>query len=181
MANLRLSGPHPLNQSAIHGNVPQGSPGVFVVGPLNNGLLNRVGLLGRADIDLARALERFIGEWPGFLFQVAPSEVEAFHLECALFHEIKRLDLPHPVRPHGTDLSCAVCGAWGAVEMGGDISQRVKQYRIKAREVRTAAETLHPSARLALLGLAESYERLAQAMESKRAPKDVHLDTERLT
>jgi hypothetical protein len=114
-------------------------------------------------------LHRLIGQWPSFLVQLAASPV-AFELECALFHEVRRLDFPHPVRPAGTDITCAICGAWGSERTA--MSDRVKFYQEKAPEVRATAEKFQPSARRPLIRLAESYERLAAVMESKEPKSD---------
>jgi hypothetical protein len=169
MATLMMSGPHALTHSAIDRNVPRHTAGIFILGRLDGGVLTKVGRVGRSDSDLADELRRFVGKWPGFLFQAASSRIDAFHLECALFHEVKRLDLPHPVRPEGTDFTCTICGACAAAaEELSDIAQRVEFYRQKAREVRAAAAEMKPTARPPLLGLADSYERLAEAMGSMR-------------
>lgn len=166
---LMMSGPYPLTRSAIERNVPARAMGIFMAGVLDGGVITRVGRLGRSETDLAADLQNLVGKFPGFLFQIASSRLEAFELECALFHEIKRLDLAHPVRPDGTDVTCAICGAVGAVvEELADGAQRVNYYRQKAREVRAAALEMKPDARRPLISLAESYERLARAMESLR-------------
>ena len=171
MAKSTMSGPYPLTTSEIITKIPERGPGVFVAGNLEHGIMTQVGRLGRSDTDLAAELSRLVGKWPSFLFRTAPSPAEAFFLECTLFHEIRRLDLPHPIRPPGNDLACAICGAWGAGEMK-ELDERIKQYRQKAREVRAAAEKMQPSSRLLLIRLAESYERLADAMDTMEAKKD---------
>ncbi len=45
-------------------------------------------------------------------------------------------------------------------------TERAKLYRAKAEEIRATAEGMsHPESRVALLRLAETYERLAQKLE----------------
>ena len=163
MSKLKLSGPHHLSDLHINRHVPQQASGIFVVGELDGGVLTRVGCLGASHSDIAAALREHVGRWPGFLFQLTSSVRDTFALECALFHEVRRLDLPHPMRPRGTDLSCEICGTWGVVERS-EVADRAAYYRQKAADMRVAAEQMHPTLRLPLIGLAESYERLAGAI-----------------
>ena len=165
MSKLSLTGPYRLTAAAIAEHVPIGVAGVFMVGELDGGIMVRATHLGRSDTDVAAELRALVGQAPGFLCQIATTAAEAFHLECALFHEVRRLDLPHPVRPRGADLSCAICGALGAVDID-EIRDRATYYRSKADEVRAAAETMNESARIPLMKVAESYERLAAALAS---------------
>ncbi len=159
MPQLTLSGPYPLTQTVLRDNLQRRTPGVFVVGDFDGGVITRIGRLGRSDHDLAADLHRLVGRWAGFLFQSAASATEAYQLECLLFHEVRRLDLPHPVRPRGTDLVCATCGIWGADAAAAD--DRAAYYRQKAADLRATAETMAAGIRGPLTELADSYERLA--------------------
>jgi len=50
--------------------------------------------------------------------------------------------------------------------MDGERKQRAARYRVRAEEIRSAAETMsHADSRVALMRLAESYERLASKIE----------------
>ncbi len=114
MPVFTMSGPYPLSHRGIDSNIPLGTAGVFVLGTINGrGNLKVVEAIGRSDSDLAAELKRHVGKSPEFLFQRAGSAAEAFQMECDLFHQIRRFDFPHPVRPSGTLLKCSICGAWG--------------------------------------------------------------------
>lgn len=169
MAVFTMSGPFPLSRAAIDSNIPAARAGIFVLGTLDKrGSLTRVERLGRSDADLASELKRLIGKFPAFLFQLAPSATDAFRVECELFHQIRRLDLPHPVRPSGIDTRCPICGASGT---HAGAFERAKRYREKSEEARAAAATIKPPTRLHLLELADAYERLAQSLET-HVPSD---------
>ena len=51
--------------------------------------------------------------------------------------------------------------------MDGERKQRASRYRVRAEEIRTAAETMsHTDSRAALIRLADSYDRLASKIET---------------
>ncbi|MGH6800733.1 MAG: hypothetical protein ACRECZ_04840, partial [Methylocella sp.] len=52
-------------------------------------------------------------------------------------------------------------------------SQQASRYRIRAEQIRATAEVMtHHESRIALLRLAESYDRLALRIEYERTPTD---------
>jgi hypothetical protein len=111
MAAFTLRGPYRLMSDVIRTFVPQGVPGVFVLGPISPGRANPVDAVGRADHDLAAALIDLVGSNSGFMFTAASSVAEAFGMECALFHEnLLAGRRPHPVAPSNTFLPCPLCG-----------------------------------------------------------------------
>lgn len=108
-----MGGPFRLTRRGINRQVPNKTPGAYVVG---SGLRrNYAGAraIGRADTDLAATLHGQIGLYDSFLFQAAGSAEDAFRLECELYHRLDRPDLKHPIRPAGTDWRCPVCGIAG--------------------------------------------------------------------
>lgn len=161
-----MRGPYSLSHHVIDKAIGRDLRGIFVLGKISaRGFLRRVDVLGRSDDDLARELKRHVGRHEGFLFQPVSSPVEAFHMECEFYHQLKRVDFPHPVRPVGTTLDCALCGVSQPEVTQQMAAERAKVYRSKAEEIRTAAETMHPETTGSLLRLAHAYERLAKTME----------------
>jgi len=58
--------------------------------------------------------------------------------------------------------------------MDGERKQRANRYRVRAEEIRSAAETMsHLDSRNALIRLAESYERLASKIEFGSQPPPI--------
>ena len=105
-----FTGPLPLTRSEIVRAVPRHAVGVFAVGQLNRrGRFGIVTRMGRADRDLVDELTKFEGRYEAFLFTVTSSPARACDLECDLYHQLRRPDLPHPVPPPGAGWTCAVC------------------------------------------------------------------------
>ena len=170
MATFTMSGPFPLSHQNIDSRIPPSTAGVFVLGTIDNrGTIKVVEVLGRSDNDLAGQLKQHVGRADGFLFQIAPTPTEAFHMECDLYHRLGRADFLHPVRPAGTALLCPICqassGASDPPVSQRSIIERAKYYRLKARELRELAQDMTPEAKPRVLKLAESYERLAGTMD----------------
>lgn len=110
MPVFTMSGPFPLTEASIDGNVPAKAPGVFVLGRLSaRGALVGPRLLGRADVDLAGEIRKYLGQYDVFAYECTASALEAFRLECALFHHMDHLDVPHPERPANTAELCPTC------------------------------------------------------------------------
>ncbi|HEX9463731.1 MAG TPA: hypothetical protein VGB82_14125 [Alphaproteobacteria bacterium] len=138
------------------------------------GSLKVVDALGRSDWDLAHALRQYVGRSSGFLFRAVPSAAEAFAVECDLYHQLRRFDLPHPVRPSGTTLTCSICGGSGnSITASAATSltrrpaaERAESYRLKAAEIRVTAADMHQEAKDRLLQLADAYERLAKTTDT---------------
>lgn len=168
MPIFALRGPFPLSHVSIDNQVGPNLRGIFVLGRISaRGVLRKMDVLGRSDDDLAHELKRYVGTHEGFLFQSAASPAEAFHMECGLYHQIKRSDFVHPARPAGTALRCALCGAVApASRAEPSAADRARVYRSKAEEIRTTAETMHPETTERLLRLADAYDRLAKTMET---------------
>jgi hypothetical protein len=111
-----MSGPYLLADNTILASVPYRTPGVFVLGQLNaRGALGTVHLIGRSDTDIAAALRNHARRYQAqaFLFEAARSALQAFEMECELFHQVNKSDLPYPARSEGMGWMCPTCKLFG--------------------------------------------------------------------
>ena len=117
MPIFTMSGPFRLTDDMLARSLPKHrTAGVFALGRFNRrGALEPVQYVGRADVDLAADIRRYIGTYEGFLFERASSARDAFLMECELFHRFRLIDNhQHPVPPPLSGVRCPIC-AQGAV------------------------------------------------------------------
>jgi hypothetical protein len=110
--SFELSGVSPFTVNAIENAVKKIAPGVFVLDPPDPRGGSPVGFVGRSDADVSDALQRNVkGGYKKFQFTYAKTALDAFKMECQMWHEWKPVANPvHPVRPKGTVVPCIVCG-----------------------------------------------------------------------
>ena len=105
-----LTGPFKLTASNISIRIRQGTLGAYVLGPMRSDGHLTVKFIGRSDDDLAGKLREHNAKYDAFGFARALSPLEAFRIECALYHHFEPADNPsHPQRAPGTDWNCPVC------------------------------------------------------------------------
>jgi hypothetical protein len=106
-----MSGPFALTDAEIERAVSKSAPGAYTLGSLtNNNRTVLVGYAGRADVDLAARLKDHVGKYAAFTAAYASSPLQAFLMECELFHEYKPTDNRiHPARPKNSDWKCPRC------------------------------------------------------------------------
>ena len=102
--------PFPLKKDIIRARVPNKAAGILVLS------YDRAqdAFIERADDDLRGALEKYIGEYAFFYFELIERADERFHRECEFFHRFGgdhgQLDnTVHPLVPEGSGLSCPIC------------------------------------------------------------------------
>jgi hypothetical protein len=102
--------PFPLRKEIIHARVPPRAAGLIVLS------YDRAqdAFIERVDEDLRAALEKYIGEYAFFYFEVIEKNEERFSRECEFYHRFGgdhgQLDnTAHPRAPEGAGLSCPVC------------------------------------------------------------------------
>lgn len=112
MSQLNLDGPHYLQRDVICSQVLKTSPGVYALGRMKDDGNYLIQFVGRSDTDLNGRLLKLADDarYPEFKYQYAETPLEAFELECKVFHrsapEDNRL---HPHRPEGSDWKCPGC------------------------------------------------------------------------
>jgi hypothetical protein len=102
--------PFTLKKEIIRARVPNKAAGILVLS------YDRAqdAFIERADTDLRGALEKYIGEYAFFYFEVIERVDERFFRECEFFHRFGgdhgQLDnTVHPCMPEGSGLSCPIC------------------------------------------------------------------------
>ena len=106
-----LADPAALTEANIAGAIGYKTPGVYVLGVLNPGQVMSVSYVGRSDDDLAAKLRRHLGNYPGFAYAIKTSPLEAYTVECALYHKLQpSRNSSHPLRPANETWLCPVCG-----------------------------------------------------------------------
>lgn len=105
---IHLSGPYPLTEDGVAEAVTASAPGVFALGMMRNGAFY-VGYVGRAELDLARELDRHELAYSHFKFNFADTAEDAFQKECELFHAFAPPANAHPSRPRGSQAKCPIC------------------------------------------------------------------------
>ncbi len=107
-----LTGPFKLTNSNIAIRIRQGTLGAYVVGPMRTDGHLSVKFIGRSDNDLALKLKEHAEKYDAFGFVRASSPLDAFQMECALYHHFEPDDNgSHPDRAAGSDWKCPICGA----------------------------------------------------------------------
>lgn len=111
MRGSGLKGSFALNRIQVDVQVAAVSPGIFALGERSaDGTKFKVKRVGRSDGDVNRRLHEYIGRYPHFKFDYAPSSAAAFERECVLYHQFAILDNKiHPTRPSGTLWRCPMC------------------------------------------------------------------------
>jgi hypothetical protein len=102
--------PFPLRKEIIRARVPHKAAGLIVLS------YDRAqdAFIARADDDLRGTLEKYIGEYAFFYFEVIEKADERFSRECEFYHRFGgdhgQLDnTVHPSAPGGSGLSCPIC------------------------------------------------------------------------
>ena len=111
--NFGLAGAYPLVRESIQATVAAKRSGAYALGYLYNGVF-QVERIGRSDVDLARRLTDYIGQYDSFMFVYETSPHTAFLKECSLFHAFETKNNPyHPDRPDDANWLCPHCGIFG--------------------------------------------------------------------
>ena len=110
MPRSGLQGPYPLTEKTIFDLIVNAadwsSAAVFALGTLRNNqfFIHRV---GHADGDLAKELQKYIGQYKAFRFRFYRSTRIAYDKECRLYHEFNPKDnATHPIKPKNTKFKC---------------------------------------------------------------------------
>ena len=110
MAQSGLQGPYPFTKTIIQKLVVDAtdwsSAAVYALGTLKNKkfFIHRV---GHADGDLAKELQKYIGQYSAFRFKFYRSTRMAYGKECSLYHEFNPKDnAMHPIKPKNTKFTC---------------------------------------------------------------------------
>ena len=110
MAKFELLGPIDLTESEISARDIGNTPGVYILGSVNQAGDFAPWKIGRSD-DLASTLKESVGEYLCFKYAHCEDTTDAFVQECRLYHEIRPADNPsHPDKPAEQE-ACPVCGA----------------------------------------------------------------------
>ena len=114
MTNISLQGPFTLSASTIESMVPEVSFGGYVLGFQGVGNHMTVRFVGRSVSSLRGRLHEHEREniYGDFGYQVCESALEAYMLECRLYHEFASEDIDNEIHPVGISLldTCPVCG-----------------------------------------------------------------------
>ncbi len=113
MASLNMKGPYTFNSESINTHVTQTSPGNYAIGLINDQGNFMPKYIGRADMDLNKRLQNWIGmkNHPHFKFSYALSPKDAFIKECENWHAFKPIEnSQHPAKPLKEDWLCPECG-----------------------------------------------------------------------
>lgn len=106
---VRLSGRH--NIYAIDSIVNSIAPGVYVLSEDGR----TASYIGRSEYDLRERLKSSSEDHPKcyyFWFQYARSAMEAYKLECELYHKyLPKYNYIHPAKPVGNNIACHICGS----------------------------------------------------------------------
>jgi len=114
MAIPRLKGPHRLASSEIETLIAYWRLGVYALGSIGPDGSIKVAYVGRAEEGLSEQLKRHIGRYEAFAYAFATSIVDAYDMECRLYHHFKPPDNhAHPARPSSSDWPCPVCREFG--------------------------------------------------------------------
>jgi hypothetical protein len=107
----KLSRIFPLSTAGLKAAVNLTSPGAYMFGSLTqSGKLNPY-YVGRADVDVADRLSSRIGKYDAFVFAYASSPMNAYFMECELYHAyLPRDNKVHPAKPENSKWKCPVCG-----------------------------------------------------------------------
>jgi hypothetical protein len=112
MATLNMQGPYKLDSTTIDKVVSKISAGNYALGYSNEKTFF-VKYVGRADNDLNKRLNDWIGHYKEFKFSYASSPKAAFEKECKNYHDFgenKSLDNKiHPDRPDNSGWKCPEC------------------------------------------------------------------------
>ena len=106
-----MYGPFVFNDKTIDSTITAKSPGVYLLGYTANGIFY-VQRTGRSDVNLNARLKsaEYSGQYREFKTRYCPTDVQAFHDECALWHAYGGSNNPyHPARPAGKNLHCNHC------------------------------------------------------------------------
>lgn len=105
-----MTGPLPLTEQDINKNILGVLIGVYMLSR-GNGVVHYV---GRSDTELSSRLKQHLndGAYSQFWFEIVPSPLEAYYLECKCYHEYKPVDNSnnHPALPPGATWKCPVAG-----------------------------------------------------------------------
>ena len=114
MLSTGLEGPFILTADKIDKTVGKVSPGVYVLGYVNDKGTFVVNYVGRSDDDLNDRLHDWVGEYNQFKASYYNSVKAVFEKECSIYHDFgenEKLDNEiHPDCPNGTMLKCPICG-----------------------------------------------------------------------
>jgi hypothetical protein len=113
MSRAHLRGPFDLEDEVIDDKVAPRRPGVFLLG--GSGVFTlQDAWVGRSDTDVNNQLHVYVDSYRYFSFQYSSSALEAFEMECGIFHDVHPHDNAlHPLRPRGTDWKCPRCHLLG--------------------------------------------------------------------
>lgn len=121
MASTGLRGTFKLDNKTIDSEVSKNKIGVFVLGYLTKETKETpsslfIKYVGRSDTDVNKKLKEYVGkneQYTHFKFDYFKTTDEAFHKECALYHDFDPLLLDskkHPSKPaDNKDYRCKYC------------------------------------------------------------------------
>ena len=105
-----LSGPYDLCYEVLDKALPMQRGGVFAIGHVDAKGTFRVQRVGRDTLDLRERLRSMIGSGNNFKYAMASTALEAFEIECDLFHKFRPPgNFTHPDRPPGSGWKCRHC------------------------------------------------------------------------
>lgn len=106
-----MIGPYSLTADRIDAVVTKKQAGDYVLGPFNgDGKKVIVYYAGRSDADLPGRLKQWVGKYKAFAYYYASSPMDAFKVECELYHDFNPRDNSvHPARPSGSNWKCPRC------------------------------------------------------------------------
>ena len=113
MAQLNMNGPFDLNQDTIDRIIPNGIPGNYAYGYMENNTFI-VQYVGRSDTNLRERIGHGIGKYSLFKASIASSAQEAYNKECINWHDFGGEDglldnKIHPAKPERGLGVCPVC------------------------------------------------------------------------
>jgi hypothetical protein len=112
MALPVMAGPFPLVTTAI--SVMPNTPGTYCLGSVERNGKFGIYFVGRSDTDIASRLRRHIGNYRAYTYVLAASALNAFQMECEIFHALNPPDnAVHPERAPASKWTCPSCGKFG--------------------------------------------------------------------
>ena len=108
--SVDLDGPYGLTFDGIAGSVVHRRCGVYALGFVDRTGVFRVERVGRDEVDIRAGLEKLIGTTNYFKVATARSGLEAFLIECELYHRFRPTgNFIHPVRAQCSVWMCPYC------------------------------------------------------------------------
>ena len=102
-----MTGPYILNTNTISATITRVSSGAYILS--TDGI--HANYVGRSDNDIANRLGSWVNQgYSHFWFEYTTSPMQAFNLECSLWHSYQNLNnTVHPARPNNSGWQCPRC------------------------------------------------------------------------